>query len=142
MGENVNILFIEEKLSDRLTDDFGREDISDSIDYTIAYSIKESIGWFEREHFDLVILDMEVKEPENLKTILSIIQNVKDIPIVVITESTQMKFLFERMNLGTEFYIAKSKFNPQTFHEKVSFLLETYKVANADSNLFKNNFLL
>ncbi len=142
MEQKVDILFIEERLTDKLTDTFGTGEFSDALNIKVAYSIRESIAWLETEHFDLAVLDMEVQDPESLKTILSILLNVKDLPVLVVAESTQLKFLFERMNLGTEFYVAKSKFDASNFHEKVSFLIETYKVSNTDLHLFKNNFLL
>mgnify|MGYP002639614578 CR=1 FL=1 len=142
MEQKVDILFIEERLSDKLTERFGPEEFSDALNIKVAFSIKEAIAWLGQDHFDLAVLDMELQDPESLKTILSILLNVKDLPVLVVTESTQMKFLFERMNLGTEFYIAKSKFDAVNFHEKVNFLIETYKISNTDLHLFKNNFLL
>jgi DNA-binding NarL/FixJ family response regulator len=142
MEQKIDVLFIEERLTDKLTEKFGPEEFSDCLDIKVAFSIKEALAWLGKDHFDIAVLDMELQDPESLKTILSILLNVKDLPILVVTESTQLKFLFERMNLGTEFYVAKSKFDATNFHEKVSFLIETYKVANTDLHLFKNNFLL
>lgn len=142
MEHKIDILFIEERLTDKLTEKYGPEEFSDSLNLKVAFSIKEAIAWLSQDHFDLAVLDMELQDPESLKTILSILLNVKDLPVLVVTESTQLKFLFERMNLGTEFYVAKSKFDAASFHDKASFLIETYKVANTDLHLFKNNFLL
>lgn len=142
MDQKIDILFIEERLTDKLSDKYGPEDYSDALNIKVAYSIKEAIAWLGREPFDMAVLDMEVQDPDSLKTILSILVNVKDLPILVVAESTQLKFLFERMNLGTEFYVAKSKFDAANFHDKASFLIETYKVANTDLHLFKNNYLL
>ena len=142
MGEKLDILFIDERLTGKLTAKYGPDQFSRNLDIRVAFSLREAIAWLDKYHFDMAVLDMEIKEPESLKTILSILINVKDMPILVVTESTQLKFLFERMNLGTEFYVARSKFDPTNFHDKASFIIETHKIAHSDMHLFKNNFLL
>jgi len=142
MGQEIDILFIEERLTNKLTELHGRDKFAENLNIKIAFSLREALAWLDQDHFDLAVLDMEVREPDNLKTVLSILLNAKDLPILVVTESTQAKFLFERMNLGTEFYVARSKFDPANFHDKASFLIETYKIANTDLHLFKSNFLL
>ena len=127
--DQLQILVIEEKIENRIVADYDFNQCSDKLNIEIAYSLKEALVSLTHKRFDLALLDMEIRHPDDVKTIMSILTNLSKIPYWVITESVQHKFLFDRMDLGTEFYIARSKFNLEEFQSKIAMIIQSFELA-------------
>jgi len=76
-------------------------------DVTTAYDGEEAISHFEKQKFDIVLLDMRMKKMDGLTTLKSIKKLDKKANVIMVTAADAQEDMDEACNLGACKYITK-----------------------------------
>ena len=75
----------------------------------------------KKEHFDVVVSDIEMPEMNGFELASLIKKNEKysDIPIIIVTTKDDNEFIQKGIEIGVDGYFLKSKFNEEDFVKKI-----------------------
>jgi len=121
----AKILIVEDEaiLSDMYRQKFIREGCKaiDSID------AEEIMSFLEKEHFDLVLLDLMLPKEDGVSILKKIRKNlkIKDIPVVIFTNLDTPEKRKECINLGAKKYLVKAKYTPSQLINEIKDILQS-----------------
>ena len=86
-----------------------REVFDGDVVITSAYDLNQAVQWFEKNTFNLVLLDIMLPDGDGLEFFARIKNkiNVKDIPFILLTGKTDFATKSTGFSLGAEDYIVK-----------------------------------
>lgn len=102
-------------------------------DISLAFSVKESLVHFERDVFDIILLDLGLPDGNGLD-VLSIIREVSDVPVIVLTARDEEHSVNAGFDLGADDYITKPF--------KVSELIRRIEAIQKRSNVIRMGSLV
>lgn len=98
------ILLIEDEENERLL--YKEELEKEGFSVTCCQNGIEAIGSIEKEHFDLVILDIQMPHMDGIETLGKILTKKRNIPIIIYTAYPQYKDQF--LTWAADAYLIKS----------------------------------
>lgn len=109
--DTINILIIEENFDyksyiEGLLD--GTADASFKFHITQANTLEDGIKFAMNGNFDVVLLDLELPDSNGPKTFEEFVENVNNIPVVVITELYDSDAEITLINIGSQGFIKKN----------------------------------
>jgi glutamate dehydrogenase (NAD(P)+) len=111
------ILIIEDDLNWlRLFHTFIGNNTKDMFDYNHAIDLKTAIKKLKEDSgFDLILLDLMLPDSHALNTIPTILKEVKNVPVVIISTLDDEKLISEANRNGIKDYLIKDQYDLQTF---------------------------
>ena len=138
----IKILMIENSLSDSLLLKLWVEDKEKrEFKTTTARTLRQGISMVEKNRFDLVFLDLALSDSKRVGTIINLVHNTQDIPILVCNDSDDHTTKNKVIESGASGYIAKSKITTKLFISEVKSCIEDFHRAKTDMAMFKHNLL-
>ncbi len=109
MGKGVNmkknILIIEDELLDRLSIQRFFKNLEDQYTYTVAGSVKEALELSKTINPDVIVSDYHLGDGEAIE----IIENCKDIPIIIVTGGSDVELAVKCMKAGAYDFLLKDQ---------------------------------
>lgn len=130
MEKTVEILLVED---DILLSDMTRRVLSQS-GYTVtaAYSGSEALLLAEKQHFDLILLDLMLPGLSG-ETVLEHIKKARDIPIIGVSAKTDLDSKVNLMRSGADDYITKP-FDNEELLVRMEAVLRRYQKSNQNNH--------
>jgi CheY-like chemotaxis protein len=86
---------------------------------TIVPSISKALTLAQRTKFDVIFLDFHLRDPDEIKTVINMINHKEKIPILVCSSNEDSSIKNKFLQHGATEYISKKKINPTLFISKV-----------------------
>lgn len=102
--DKKKILLVEDEENERLL--YKEELEKEGFSVTCCEDGNEAIPYIEKEHFDLVILDIQMPQINGIETLGKILTKKRNIPIIIYTAYPQYKEHF--LTWAADAYIVKS----------------------------------
>ncbi len=105
---HIHILFIEDNPTDALLlKDTLSKDLLANYELEIAENLKDGLSFLKKHSSDIVLLDLGLPDSTGLETFLKIHKKFPDVPIVVISGSTDEKLAYDTIQAGAQDYLVK-----------------------------------
>ncbi|NOX19019.1 MAG: sigma-54-dependent Fis family transcriptional regulator [Chlorobi bacterium] len=130
--ENINILISDD--DETLCYLLKEELINEGFNVDIVYDGKYAIDKLKNKKYDLLLLDLDMREVSGVDVLKFVNENVPNIEVIVLTAKTEVRTAIECIKLGAYDYITK----PYEFDQ----LLVVITRAIEHKNLFIQNTLL
>jgi CheY-like chemotaxis protein len=107
----MKILLVEDNPVDRMfvTQSLGEVDGFDG-EIVLGESLAEGLNQLAATSFDVILLDLWLPDSEGLETCRSILQIVKNTPVVVMTSTDDRELASEAIRYGAQDYLVKAAF--------------------------------
>jgi DNA-binding response OmpR family regulator len=105
MEKKFRILLVEDELNIARPLQFNLEQEGYEIQWTP--SGKEALAFFEREQFDLIILDLMIEELDGFEVARKVRQSDQRMPLLMLTARTAVEDRLHGLELGADDYIIK-----------------------------------
>lgn len=136
----VEILFIEDKQADAiLMQAFLKGSKKEKFNLVLASSFKMGTTLLEQRNFDVILLSLNLRATSSVKTLLDLLKDIKDIPVIVCTDSTDDSLRIEALNSGAYSFIVKNQIQASLLIHRIKFVVETFKRSNREYLMFARN---
>jgi DNA-binding response OmpR family regulator len=101
----MNLLVVED--DPRLADVVKRGLQEEGYPVTLAHSGEEALTLLEREHFDLLLLDMLLPRLDGLGVLRAVRQHGSDLPVLILTAKDELSDKVAGLDAGADDYLTK-----------------------------------
>ncbi len=81
--------------------------------------VKKAIEYLQSSNYDIIFLDLHLPDSKGTATLDSIFSLTKNIPIIVMTDSTDPQFTFQAIDRGAQDFMIKGNVNPDTLARSI-----------------------
>ena len=136
----VEVLFIEDKQADAiLMQAILKGSKKEKFNLVLASSFKMGTILLEQRNFDVILLSLNLRATSSVKTLLGLLKDIKDIPVIVCTDSTDDSLKIEALNSGAYSFIIKNQIQASLLIHRIKFVVETFKRSNREYLMFAGN---
>ncbi len=136
----VEVLFIEDKQADAiLMQAFLKGSKKEKFNLVLASSFKMGTILLEQRNFDVILLSLNLRVTSSVKTLLELLKDIKDIPVIVCTDSNDDILRIEALNSGAYGFIIKNQIQASLLIHRIKFVVETFKRSNREYLMFARN---
>ncbi|MBS3788786.1 response regulator, partial [Candidatus Bipolaricaulota bacterium] len=108
--DQLNVVLIEDNPGDvRLIEEMLKDKEALSVELNSASRLSEGLNIIRKDCIDLILLDLGLPESQGLKTLTKTKEEVKDIPILVITGLAQEEAGIKAIQNGAQDYLIKGE---------------------------------
>lgn len=138
----IEVLLIEDSIEDAemILDLIDAKSKPEEFKFKVAVSLKEGVQVLQTNKIDLVLLDLNLPDSNGIATIISLIRNTKDLPVIVCTGSEDTEIAKKVKDQGAVDYVNKNDIHNQNLADKIKFAVETFKASKIHTFMFQNNF--
>lgn len=128
MQQTLQILVIEDNPGDYiLVSEYLEESFPNSIIFH-ADTLKKGIGFLEKEHIDVILLDLTLPDGMGIDSFHAVNSKVPPIPIVILTGLGDTEIALESLKVGAQDYIVKDDANPAVLAKSIQYGIERSKI--------------
>lgn len=121
----MNILIVEDSSVDRELLVFAlQEHYISEAKFREVGNLQSARDYLERGVFDCVILDLHLPDSSGIDTFLTLHNAYPEIPIVVVSNTTDLQLALRMIRLGAEDFIVKNFTNTTMIFRRVAFAIE------------------
>ena len=139
--ETISVLLIEDSRVARRMVSSSLNDVK-SLTFGISWceTLQEGLATISENHFDVVLLDLTLKDSIGLDTCHQVRQHDPDLPIVVLTSSDDESFALEALKAGAQDYLLKAEVAPTLLARSIQYAIERCR-AEADRERLQQELL-
>ena len=100
-------------------------DFGDKFDHVHSRNGFEILQTFHRDHFDLIILDVDLKQHNGFE-VLRELRQLSDVPLLVVTDRFDVSERLKGFELGADDYIPKSAMDPAVLMARINRSLQRF----------------
>ena len=136
----VEVLFIEDKQADALLmQAFLKGSKKEKFNLSLASSLKVGMSLLQQRNFDVILLSVNLKANASVQNLLGVLKEIKDIPVIVCTDSADDTLKIEALNSGAYSFIIKNQIQASLLIHRIKFVVETFKRSNREYLMFARN---
>jgi len=123
--QKIKILFIEDNRSDfRLIEEMIRQLRDNKLKVIHAETLREVIDIYREKKYHLILLDLSLPDTFGLKTVSTLLKEIPDIPIIVLSGTDNHLLAIEAVKLGAQDYLIKSKIDGEILQKSIYYAIE------------------
>ncbi|MBS3788587.1 PAS domain S-box protein, partial [Candidatus Bipolaricaulota bacterium] len=127
--DQLNAVLIEDNPGDvRLIEEMLKDGEALSVKLNPAGRLSEGLQIVANNCIDLILLDLGLPESQGLKTLTKTKEEVKDIPILVITGLAQEEAGIKAIQNGAQDYLIKGEIDSETLERSIRYAVERYRM--------------
>lgn len=127
-GRSINLLLVEDNDDDyAMFDHFAKQSHELISDVSRADSLASAISHLENGDFDVIVLDLALKESRGIPTLTSVLEYCKQIPVVVLTDMDKSSIGYDAVQNGAQDFLPKSQLNKEYIEKSVRFAIERHE---------------
>jgi signal transduction histidine kinase len=127
--KRIHILLIEDNLGDvRLIQEFFRNAGHDKFALTIRNSLADGMEALIENEFHVILLDLSLPDSFGLKSVSSMLNYTREIPIVVLTGIDDQSLAIEALKLGAQDYLVKNMINSILLESSIYYAIERHRI--------------
>jgi two-component system, NarL family, sensor histidine kinase UhpB len=127
--EVIKILFVEDNPGDVVIIKEMLKEIDDiHFEVTTADNLKEGINHLINEDFDILLLDLNLPDSEGIQTFITINQNARDLPIIILTGLSDEEFAITSVGKGAQDYLVKGQTDGQLLAKSIKYSIERKRI--------------
>ncbi len=96
--------------------------------FEYAATVEQAIHLTRARHFDIVVLDLIQSQNHGIDTLTRVRSNIKNVPLVVLTNVDDMSHAVEVIRRGAQDYLLKEQLNHFMFVQTVLHAIERHKI--------------
>ncbi|KQC09728.1 MAG: hypothetical protein APR62_13580 [Smithella sp. SDB] len=128
----IRVLLIEDNPGDaRLIREILFEDTDISFELLYADRLSKSIDCLDREHIDIILLDLGLPDSQGLDTLSTILSKAQHIPVIVETGLTDKKLAIKAVKAGAQDYLIKGQIDSTVLIRSICYAIERKKLEEA-----------
>ena len=128
-SEKLNVLIIEDSPVDqKMITGMLRNSGFGTFDFKVCGSLRESFVQLKKEKFDVILLDLNLKDSKGLDSLKRIKKKYPDVPIVVHTGAYEDALGLKAVSLGAQDYLIKGKYQSYVLSKSLFYAVERKKV--------------
>ena len=125
MEQAPHILLIEDNPGDvRLVELMLEEPDVNSFRLTSTNSLSNAISCLSKDHYDAILLDMDLPDGQGMENVDQISSYKPDIPIVIMTGQENEQFALLTVKSGVQDYLVKGSIDKQQLTRSLSYAIE------------------
>ncbi|MGZ7108847.1 MAG: response regulator [Methanobacterium sp.] len=127
--EVIKILFVEDNPGDVvIIKEMLKEIDGIHFEVTTADNLKEGINHLINEDFDILLLDLNLPDSEGIQTFITINQNARDLPIIILTGLSDEEFAITSVGKGAQDYLVKGQTDGQLLAKSIKYSIERKRI--------------
>ncbi len=128
----IKVLIIEDNPGDaRLLQEYLPQKGSPRFEVTLADQLSAGLKCLTAAAVDAIVLDLGLPDSQGLDTLLGLLPQAKDTPVIVLTGLDDQALALQALKLGAQDYLVKSYINPFSLPRAINYAIERRK-AKAD----------
>lgn len=130
--KEYTILLIEDNAGDRLLIEDYLEDNLSRLNLINKESFQDALSTLEDSLLDLdvILLDLSLPDKTGEELLISMINHVKNTPIIVLTGYTNFEFGLQSLSLGISDYLLKDEITPSSLYKSIIYSIERKRIAS------------
>ncbi|TKB28316.1 response regulator [Desulfopila sp. IMCC35006] len=93
-----------------------------------AETLKEGLSLLARDHFDVILLDLELPDSSGLDTARRVITKFRETPVIVLSNPEDEALAQQAVSYGTEDYIEKNFLSSALLLKSIRYAMERKKI--------------
>jgi signal transduction histidine kinase len=86
--------------------------------------LKEAINCLEKEHFDIILLDIQLPDSRGIETLLNIEKKAPSVPVVILTGMKNEELAIQALRQGTQDYLIKGETTEALLVKSIRYAIE------------------
>ncbi len=128
-SEKLNVLIVEDSPVDqKMITGMLRNSGFGIFEFKICSSLRDSFVQLKKEKFDVVLLDLNLKDSKGLDSLKRIKKKYPDVPIVVHTGAYEDALGLKAVSFGAQDYLIKGKYQSYVLSKSLFYAVERKKV--------------
>jgi len=128
-NKQTKILVVEDNPGDaRLIREFLRESEDSALEMIFADKLSAALECLEENEFDVILLDLGLPDSQGLDTLISIYNQVSEIPIIILSGNTDVNIAIKSLQRGAQDYLVKGDFDKKLLDRALRYALERHKI--------------
>lgn len=99
-----------------------------SFECTHTTTLADALAALDAQDFDLVLLDLNLPDSQELETVSRVIKAKPEVPIIVLTASTEADIGLRAVQLGAQDFLVKGEFNHVILERSARFAMERHRL--------------
>ncbi len=125
----IKILFIEDNRGEvRLIEEMLIQLRDKKLKIIHAETLREGIEIYKKKKYHLILLDLSLPDTFGLKTISSLLKEIPNIPIIVLSGTDDHLLAIEAVKLGAQDYLIKSKIDGEILQRSIYYAIERQQI--------------
>jgi PAS domain S-box-containing protein len=139
-SRSIHILVIEDNMGDYVLVEEYLSDQFDHANLTHVSTFKEAVEEIRKpsSNYDVVLLDLTLPDKNGEELIQATTEVAPNIPILVLTGFTDLKFSVKTLSMGISDYLLKDDLSPVLLYKSISYAVERYaatqKIRESEKN--------
>jgi two-component system, NarL family, sensor histidine kinase UhpB len=127
--EVIKILFVEDNPGDVVIIMEMLKEIDDiHFEVITADNLKDGLKHLINEDFDILLLDLNLPDSEGIDTFITINQNARDLPIIILTGLSDEEFAISSVGKGAQDYLVKGQTEGQLLAKSIKYSIERKRI--------------
>ncbi len=129
----IRVLLLEDNSGDaRLMNELLKESTTSQFDLIHVERLTDALIKLSKEKFDVVIIDLTVPDSSGFETFLKIRSLTEDLPILVLTGSTEDELAEKTIQEGAQDYLVKGQVTSSSLQRAIKFSIERQKKKSSE----------
>ncbi len=125
----IKLLLVEDNSGDIELIKYYIEEIEGlDIELTYVKSLDDAVGCFKETSFDLIFTDLNLPDSSGENTVIKLLDNVNDVPIVVLTGMDSYELGMNLLKKGIHDFITKEDLNSRILFKTIYYVIEKNKM--------------
>jgi len=125
----IKVLLIEDNPGDaRLLQEFLPQKGATHFEVTLADQLSAGLQYLSTARVDAIVLDLGLPDSQGLETLLGLLPQAKDIPVIVLTVLDDQDLALQALKMGAQDYLVKSYINQFSLPRAIRYAIERRKI--------------
>ncbi|MBZ8180187.1 diguanylate cyclase domain-containing protein [Oscillatoria salina] len=142
-NQSLKILLVEDEAADAdLIGELLGDVYHTRFELKAVARLEQAIEFLQLEQFEVILLDLSLPDSKGLDTLIKVKEQVKTIPVVVLTALNDENLAIEAVRAGAQDYLVKGKFSEDLLIRSLRYAIERQRAEEANRQQAQRERLL